>query len=131
MKALFALTLMLLALASQVQAQNHFFPSRPTGATLHTETGILTTYGIGNDTGGFTVKRGAISREFAVGFPLRLAGTLYRCLPIPSRKHDDGNCKRWPAALVVGKSRVRVTYWWQEQPGVGRVRVSDTITLDP
>ncbi len=123
--------LAILAVTLQAQTQRHFFPSRPAATPLHTETGVLADYGVGNDTGGFTVRWGNVSHVFILGFPLRLAGTLYRCLPMPTRVHDDGICKKWPVNVVLGKSKVRVTYWWQNDPGVGRVRVSDTIALDP
>jgi len=118
--------------AVAAQCQQHFFPQRPHSVTTHVVTGVLVAYAMGNDSGGFTIARGSETIEFSVGYPLTLAGTLYpRCLPAPSRIRDDREGKRWPRSLFVGKSRVRVTYWWQNEPGVGLVRASDNMALDP
>jgi len=133
LKTLFGgLLLLSLTTIAAAQSQQHFFPTRPPGIGTHSETGVLVAYAMGNDSGGFTITRGSRKIEFAVGYPLTLAGTRYpRCLPVPSRTRDDHECKKWPRNLLVGKSRVRVTYWWQNEPGVGLVRASDTIVLDP
>jgi hypothetical protein len=85
------------------------------------ESGLLNSYGVGNAAGGFTIGKDT----FALGYPLTINDVVYRCLPTPMRTRDDGECKRWPKSVQIGKSRVRVTYWWGVEPGVGRVKISN------
>jgi len=119
------LAILTASVAVDAQEQQHFFPERPNVVKLRTESGILTSYGVGNDAGGFKVG----DDSFALGYPLTINGVVYRCLPTPTRSQDDGECKKWPRSVRVGKSRVRVTYWFGVQPGVGRVKISNEFSV--
>jgi hypothetical protein len=100
------------------------FPKRPAGAPVRSEFGALIRYGVGNDSGGFTILRNGVRQIFRSVPLVMLAGIVYRCVPDPSRKRDDEECKRWPKQRVVGKTEVRVSSWSQIEPGVDRFAVA-------
>jgi len=107
------------------QVSRHFFPQRPGAVALHREKGTLVSYGVGNDTGEFSI-RGWNGRpvEFYVGYPLKINGRINSCA--------HPTCRAWPRNVVLGKTPVTVTYWWAAYPGTHlKVRVSDSISTGP
>lgn len=127
---LVALLLLIGSLTLPADAQ-HFFPTRPKHVLLAHTTGVLTGYGIGNGTGGFSIRDISGHRTvFYLAYPTRIDGRVYNCyVPRQPGMHFDSNkCKNWPKNLIIGTTKVRITYWWQFYPGSAeRVRVSDTI----
>jgi hypothetical protein len=82
------------------------FPQIPANARTHTVVGVLVDYGVGADAGGFTLKtRSGKTFNFAVGTKMMMNGVLVQCTA------PDDNCPNWPRSIVLGLSRVKVTYW--------------------
>jgi hypothetical protein len=116
------------------QVNYHFFPTRPAKVALHRTVGVLTDYGVGNDTGGLSIRKADGSTEqFLLAFPTKVNDKVfdvYRC----SRTSKDpdqrvGNCT--PGNVHIGKTRVRVTYWWRKAPRGTLVKASNEISMDP
>jgi hypothetical protein len=107
---------------------------RPTHAVLHGENGVLTSFGIGNDTAGIALRLGnGRTDQLFLAFPHTFNGKLARCRQVadPSVAPGYTDCKeQLPASIVVGKTRVRVTYWWTRYNGTA-VKVADAISVDP
>jgi len=83
-----------------------FFPQEPANAQTHTATGILTEYGVGMDSGGFSIQTSAgKTLNFAVGHNMMINGQLVQCTA------PTYNCPNWPSTIVLGTSKVKVTYW--------------------
>jgi hypothetical protein len=117
---------------ASAQVNYHFFPTRPARVALHTAVGILTGYGVGNDTGGLSIKKAdGRTDQFFLAFPTTVdeeVFDVYRCSR--ASKNPDlrvGNCT--PRNVRIGKSRVRVTYWWQKAPWGTSVKVSNAISV--
>jgi hypothetical protein len=109
----------------------HFFPNRPHDVTTLSDVGVLIDYGIGNGTGEFAIKDAAgRTTDFFIAYPIRINGRTYNCYrpPKPGKRFDRSYCKQWPNNVVIGSTKVRITYWWMVPPGSSeRVRVSDAI----
>jgi len=87
------------------------FPSRPPGVKLHYFTGVLTLYGLGNNTGNFALKRGARNTTFYVGLPMKMNGVTVTC-PDADFAKDPDVCTDWPSEIVLGKAVVTATCWY-------------------
>ncbi len=90
------------------------FPSRPPSVSLHYAIGKLTDYTMGNQSGGLTIVASGKPQSFIIAFPNKINGRHYLCAVLPSviRPHpDEGLCNQVPSRVVVGKTRVRVTFW--------------------
>jgi hypothetical protein len=124
------LALFLAQVAESAHASGHFFPTRPANAVLYSESGILTGFGIGNDTAGIAIKRSdGRTVNFFLAFPHTFDGKRATCKQIsePSIAPGYSECKeRLPANIVLGKTHVRITYWWAKYEG-SRVRVTDAV----
>ena len=118
---------------ARAQSMQHFFPTRPPGAKLHTLTGTLTDFGVGNAMGGLTVRRGNTSTELYVGAMPRLDGRPIEC-DFPPRRDakPSGFCPYWPSNVVIGKTIVTVRYWKQRRPDTSElVDVTTDIRSQP
>ncbi len=98
-----------------------FFPGRPVHAPVQIARGVLIAYGVGQAEGHVTIRdaRG-VQEDFFIGYPMRVNGARMDCA-------FAERCPQWPATLVVGKSRVAVSYWVQRHLGK-RVRVTGALT---
>ncbi len=128
------LALVALQLGQSAHASGHFFPIRPAHAVLYDDSGILTGFGIGNDTAGIAIKRSdGNAVKFYLAFPHTFNGKRATCVQVaePSIAPGYSECKeRLPADIVLGKTHVHVTYWWTTYDGT-RVRVTDAISTKP
>jgi hypothetical protein len=128
--ALFGGFLIAVSAAKPANAQ-HFFPSRPRHVALLHARGVLTDYGIGNHTGGFSIRDSSgRTTDLYLAYPTYIDGRVCDCVrpPKPGESFGADSCKQWPKNIVIGTTKVRVTYWWMFFPGTReRVRVSDTI----
>ncbi len=97
-------------------AQAHFFPSRPSGAALHTIRGTLAAYDIGNDEGGFAIKAGKKTYEVYVAANFRINGREVACdhAPMPGKPRSIF-CTDWPSNIVLGKTTVITEIWYQKK----------------
>lgn len=117
--AVFALSIATTA----VTAATHdtFFPSRPAGATLYTDSGILMDYGVGNISGQVVIKHAdGTTVSFYVGTPFAIDGAGVRCSdyifasPPPANAGSPNPwqyCSDWPQYITIGQTVVTVTYW--------------------
>ena len=88
-----------------------FFPAPPAHAPAHVARGVLLSYGVGSAEGHLALReRDGKIADFYIAFPMRVNGRDLRCA-FPQQ------CPQWPATLVVGKSRVNVTYWMGSRDG--------------
>jgi len=121
----------LVASITQTAKAQHFFPVRPKHVTTSEMSGILTEYGIGNGTGEFSIRNSSGKRiDFFLAYPTYINGRVYACErpPAPNERFDSSQCRAWPKNVVIGSTKVRITYWWMVPPGSSeRVRVSDAI----
>jgi hypothetical protein len=121
-------------LGQNANASGHFFPTRPARAVFYRESGVLAGFGIGNDTAGVAIKRSdGRTVNFFLAFPHTFDGKRSTCKQVAAPAVAPGftECKeQLPSRFVVGKTHVRVTYWWQMYEGT-RVRVTDTISTKP
>jgi len=110
-----------------------YFPARPTGVSLNKVVGTLLDYGIGNQSGSFTIREsdGRVL-EFYVGQAMRIGDKIVRCTvpPIKDFVPDPQLCADWPTNVKLGSTEVRVVYWRSEHEGE-TVSVSDEINPLP
>jgi hypothetical protein len=101
-----------------------YFPSPPPDVTYFTATGILTDYYVGMKSGQLTIK---LSNGHSVSFyranTMTINGAPVHCQAPPANGQTPppGICSDWPANIVIGTTRVTVTYWkavtyWQAAP---------------
>jgi hypothetical protein len=100
---------------------NHYFP-KVSGKPSGIAEGILLNYGRGMGEGSLTVKddRGREITMYVSGVPFTVNGRATYCgvPPRPPRYHRDPLlCRFWPAAVVIGRTRVRVPYWRGSRDG--------------
>ncbi len=110
-----------------------FFPKRPTGVTVKHMQGILVQYGIGNASGGFTVKDDKGKEvEFYTSWPMLINGRPVKCSipPTDTFKAHPQNCPDWPSDIRLGHTKVEVAYWSSALDGEP-VLVSDEIKRVP
>ena len=104
-----------LAVASSSAMAADFFPTRPIHATLKTVVGTLTSLNIGMTTGELIITNSSGSTSLFVGHPLKINGIVNITCPIPPVGTNTPNplgCPGgWPKQVVVGRSKVSVTYW--------------------
>lgn len=94
-------------------------PSRPPGAELSTQEGILLRYAVRARAGTLTLKM-AQGQEitFRLSLPIRIDGHDVACKPLPSSAPAaPDTCPDWPANIAVGYTHVRVIYWQAARPG--------------
>lgn len=104
-----------------VVAMVSFFPARPAHAPVAIARGVLTSYGAGQAEGHVTIRDAkGVRQDFFLGYPMRVNGARLVCA-------FAGQCPQWPATLVVGKSRVAVSYWVARHRDKA-VRVADALT---
>jgi hypothetical protein len=119
--------------ATQMHAEQHFFPYRPARARLHTITGVLFDFGLGNASGSVVIKTATSKTELYAGAGLRLDGRRVACdhPPVAGRKRSIF-CTSWPKGVVLGKTVVTATYWRQRLPGYATsVDVTDELRTKP
>jgi len=108
-----------------------FFPVRPSGG-LSTIQGALTTYGHGNELGGFTIKDGkGVNHVFYMGTNMQIDGKRIYCgfPPTATFKPDTTVvCPDWPTNVTVGHAIVKAVYWNTTYQGQA-VQASDFITV--
>ena len=135
-----ATILAMLSMPGQASAQHvSFFPVRPAGATLYTDTGVLLEIGVGNASGSLDLKHadGTVVSYF-VGYPFTIDGVSVTCLnyrfasPAPSSAlaaspSPWGMCSSWPTYIQIGHTSVTVTYW-QATRGSTNVWVTDSFS---
>jgi len=117
-------------LLGSLGATNDDYPHRPANAHLAFEQGRLTIYTLGNHGGGLTIMRSNGKRDdFFIAYPNKINGKHYLCAELPSihNSPDDVSCNQRPPNVVVGKTSVRVTYWWGTMYGKP-AKISDEIT---
>lgn len=111
-----------------------FFPKRPPNAILHTATGVLVDYGLGNKSGGFRIRQDGTQKnlEFSVGDSMRMNRHEVHCAvpPSPGFQPSKAACAYWPPEIVIGKTRVQVTYW-SDKSAAQAGNVSDQIDSAP
>ncbi len=107
-------------------------PSRPPGAELSTQEGILLRYAVRAQAGTLTLKT-AQGQEvvFRFGLPVRIDGRDVACRTLPSSAPTaPDTCPDWPANVAVGYTRVRVSYWQAKLPDTDKaVQVIAEVTL--
>ncbi len=92
------------------------YPSHPPGVRVLSDTGVLTAYDLGNHNGGMTIRHAdGTSAHFFIALPNKINGRRYGCEMLPwvgePASMRDAKCEVRPA-VVIGKTRVRVSYWW-------------------
>ena len=94
------------ATAAGIATAATFFPQEPGNARTRTATGILTEYGVGIGSGAFSIQTATgKTLNFAVGRNMMINGQLVQCTA------PTYNCPNWPSTIVLGTSKVKVTYW--------------------
>jgi hypothetical protein len=79
-----------------------------------TATGILTDYYVGMKSGQLTIKLSSgRSMSFYPANTMTINGGLVHCQAPPANGQNPppGICPDWPANIVIGTTRVTVTYW--------------------
>jgi|SRR5579864_4598493 len=110
-----------------------FFPKRPPGVTVKHMQGVLVDYGIGNDSGSFTVvNNNGKEVEFYTSWPMLIDGRQVKCSIAPTNtfKAHPQYCRDWPSDIRLGYTKVEVTYWSSSLDGK-TVLVSDEIKRVP
>jgi hypothetical protein len=104
-----------------------FFPTHPPNAINHIYRGVITHYGVGNGRGDLTIV-GRSGREisFAVSRPYRINGRTISCHQAPRANYRPPImlCSDWPVNVILGRSKIDVTYWRSTENG-SPVKVSD------
>jgi hypothetical protein len=106
------------------------YPSHPPGVHVFADTGVLTAYDLGNHNGGLTVRHAdGTSAHFFIALPNKINGRRYGCQMLPwigePISMRDSKCEVHPA-VVIGKTPVRVLYWWSVFEN-RRAKISDSI----
>lgn len=106
-----------------------FFPARPSRAKLHTISGVLSDFGIGNGLGSLELRKGNSVTVIYTGAKLRLDGRLVACDHPPKKgERKSMFCTSWPSNVVVGSTLVSATYWMQTRPDLHtQVKVTDEL----
>jgi hypothetical protein len=109
-----ALTFVLCGVGLRATPPKSFFPKRPQGVTPKSMQGVLTDYGIGNASGGFSIRddKGKIV-DFYTSWPMLIDGHPVKCAiaPTDTFKPHLQNCPDWPAQIRLGHTKVKVIYW--------------------
>ena len=135
----FVATVLVLALGAistreaRATVSGKFFPRVPAHAKRYGMNGVLLAYGVGNDTGGLALRRNDGSRvQFYLGWPHTFQGKRVTCkqVRVPAVSPDYTECRESLPGIVLGKSRVHVTYWKQPYNGA-LVNVAEDISRDP
>jgi len=87
-----------------------YFPERPSGP-ISTMSGILESYDIGNDAGGFSILSHGREVRFRAGALMKLNGQITACSFAPTKRYQPPPSCHWPPNIILGKSLVIVHYW--------------------
>jgi hypothetical protein len=100
-----------LTLCAAAAPSERFFPARPSGAVLSMQEGVLVQYRVEDLAGTVTLRiRGGRQTTSNLGKPVRIDGHAIMCKIAPTDNSAPSEaCRDWP--VVVGHTRVRVTYW--------------------
>ncbi len=133
MKISFFVLLIMLAKLVSANAQVYpyppsFYPQRPAKITIHIATGILTAYGRGNKSGGFSIQEKSAGKInwFYIGSPMKINGSIVWCGHPGTQTHAAVACTDWPANVRLGTTQVKVSFWKTTRNGE-RIDVSDQI----
>ena len=79
---------------------SYFLEKPPPGAEMRKTAGVLLEYGVGNKSGGFTIRNadGSGTTEFYTAWPMHIAGRIVKC-GIPPTGKTPANprfCDDWP-----------------------------------
>jgi hypothetical protein len=111
--------------------ETFFEPSAPPNVTFKTVIGVLVGYGFGMAGGGFAVQQDSTKTEFYFtgAYPVIIYGTAVYCrmktVSLPATPSPV--CPDWPSKLVVGTTRVKVTYWTGTDQFGNAANLSNTI----
>jgi len=106
-----------------------FFPTRPPGAAVRVFAGTIEHFGIGTGRGDLTVATTNRRESFAMSYPYRIDGKEITChqAPRPDYRPPPSLCVDWPQSIVLGRTKVRVSYWTTVEQGRS-VKASDSLT---
>ncbi len=108
-------TLAAAALIAYAAPQPWPYPTKPPSVHTFTETGMLTDVILGNHNGGMTIRLpDGRTDHFFIAQPNKVNGRHYYCQIFPTvreRVPDRDLCNERPP-VVVGETRVRVSWWW-------------------
>jgi hypothetical protein len=115
--------LALVGLASGPAIASTYFPTRPANARLYYVTGVLTHYGLGNDSGTITTRDSAGAQtDVKMARTMMIDGAEVLCT-VP------GSCAQWPRNIRMGSTIVTLTCWldsgWSRTP----MLVSDHVDI--
>jgi hypothetical protein len=112
------------------------YPSKPSHVRIAFELGTLVEYTLGNHSGGLTIRRKDGTFDlFLIAYPNKINGRHYLCQSLPyvgetgpypgaAAEPKPASC---PKNVIVGKTDVRVSYWWGTMRGKP-AKISDEIT---
>jgi hypothetical protein len=107
------------------------YPSRPAAVHLYYEDGRLVDYSLGKHGGDLAVLLPSGQRDLVyIAYPNKINGHHYLCQTLPrvgEEKPAAILCSERPPNIVVGRTHVRVTYWWGTYLGQ-RAKISDEIS---
>jgi hypothetical protein len=109
------------------------YPTHPAGVHVYHETGVVTDVLLGNHNGGLRIRlpNGAFD-HFYIAQPNKVNGRHYFCQVFPrvgERFPNKNLCSERPP-IIVGETRVRVTWWWSSFEN-HRVKISDEMDTVP
>jgi len=111
-------------------AEMHFFPSRPSGATLSSVSGVLTNWSHGEGTGTISVlDSSGKTHTFYMGYPAKINGTAVTCFHAPGTSGSsspDPYCTDWPSGIVLNSTKIKAVYWSATLNGT-TVQASDEV----
>lgn len=115
-----------LFLMTTTQARAGYFPTRPQNAVMHTVTGVLTWYFVGNGAALIRVRdQAGVQWDINGGRAITINGVAVRC-----GWPGDSSCTDWPSNVVIGTTVVTVSYWIDPIGFAGRQSlVSDQIDV--
>jgi hypothetical protein len=113
----------LVGLAPCEATASTYFPSRPANAQLQYVTGVLTHYGLGNDSGTITIRDSVgVETDVKMARTMMVNGTVIVCT-IPA------SCAQWPSSITLGTTVVTLTCWLDSRSSRSPMLVSDQIDI--
>ncbi len=113
-----------------------FFPEPPKDAKRLSAEGILNDYGIGNSSGTLYLQdsKSGTEETFYISSSIQIDGKPVTCIAPPKGDFSPSAdlCSDWPKSLVLGKTKVRVSYWFHEPETFQETyRVTDSLNIIP
>ena len=110
------------------------YPSHPAGARVFSDAGVLTAYDLGNHNGGMMIRHAdGSTAHFFIALPNKINGRRYACQTLPwvgePASMHNAKCDVHPA-VVIGRTCVRVLYWWSVFEN-RRTKISDDMWAVP